>query len=175
MQKVYEKLIVKRVLDSASGPPPAPMDFTAPFTHNHTPTRSHSIDDEAERADLALIRQIGTLTEENAALRQEIEVLKVSLGAGHIGRLQDALPVLLQVPAEARAATAQAVRNIMHVLVDWVAKSPSEPDGQHGVSPTLESAAPEVAKLKHPDNTGSRSDSSPTADPALLPSTDSGV
>ena len=80
-----------------------------------------SYDAESELVMAALTRQIDALTAENIALQQEIEGLKVSHGVLSIARLQDSLPMLLQVPAEAREATAEAVRSMMHLFVDWVA------------------------------------------------------
>ena len=78
-----------------------------------------SYDAESELVMAALTRQIDALTAENNALQQEIEGLKVSHGVLSIARLQDSLPMLLQVPAEAREATAEAVRSMMHLFVDW--------------------------------------------------------
>lgn len=130
MRRAYENLVVERVLDSLSRPPPVPLVF--PTKQNGDDTdgavasrrRLHSvssIDFENEAAELALMRQIDTLTEENIALQHQIEALKVSLGIRAIESLQDALPMLLQVPAEARAKSAHVARSIMHMLVDWVA------------------------------------------------------
>lgn len=130
MRRAYENLIVERVLDSLSRPPPMPLVF--PVKQKDGPADSaiesrrrlntlSSIGDETEGVELALMRQIDTLTTENIALQHQIEALKVSLGVGTVESLQAALPTLLKVPAEARAESAHAVRGIMHMLVDWVA------------------------------------------------------
>lgn len=141
MRRAYENLIVERVLDGLSRPPPMPLIF--PVKQKDDPADSaiesrprsrlntlSSFDDESEGAELSLMRQIDALTTENIALRHQIEALKVSLGVGAVESLQAALPTLLQVPAEARAESAHAVRSIMHMLVDWVAGPFSKSAGE---------------------------------------------
>ena len=149
MRRAYENLIIERVRDCLIRPPPAPVVFPPFSTKGAVsgvstsadsdvvqhvlgsdrhlrslssfslPSPHGSYDAESELVMAALTRQIDALTAENNALQQEIEGLKVSHGVLSIARLQDSLPMLLQVPAEAREATAEAVRSMMHLFVDW--------------------------------------------------------
>ena len=140
MRRAYENLIIERVFDSLARPPPVPVVLDGKSRISSKPgLRSlSSIDDETEMAEVALMHQIETLTAQNIELEQQVAGLKVSLGVGTVRQLQDALPMLLEVPAEAKAATTQAVRSIMHVLIDWTAKPSFESEEAKVTSPNVQ-------------------------------------